>query len=91
MRFVAVKSEQQQAAALVFRQRNLVVRQRTQLGDAIRGHLAEYGWVAPEEGAHLAVLADLLDSGEIGEVLPEAARPMFAMMVKTLAALDGQE
>ena len=39
-------------------------------------------------GAHLAVLADLLDGGEIGETLPEAARPMFAMMVDMLAALD---
>ena len=41
MRFVAVKSERQQAAALVFRTRDLLVRQRTQLINAIRGHLAE--------------------------------------------------
>ena len=39
MRFVAVKSEQQQAAGLVFRTRDLLVRQRTQLINAIRGHL----------------------------------------------------
>ena len=38
MRFVAVKSEQQQAAGLVFRTRDLLVRQRTQLINAIRGH-----------------------------------------------------
>jgi transposase len=42
MRFVAVKTEEQQAAGLVFRTRDLVVRQRTQLINAIRGHLAEY-------------------------------------------------
>jgi transposase len=48
MRFVAVKSEQQQAAGLVFRTRDLLVRQRTQLINAIRGHLTEYGWVAPK-------------------------------------------
>ncbi len=42
MRFVAVKSEQQQAAGLVFRTRDLLVRQRTQLINAIRGHLTEY-------------------------------------------------
>jgi len=42
-----VKSEEQQAAGLVFRTRDLAVRQRTQLINAIRGHLAEYGWVAP--------------------------------------------
>jgi transposase len=38
VRFVAVKSEQQQAAGLVFRTRDLLVRQRTQLINAIRGH-----------------------------------------------------
>jgi transposase len=48
MRFVAVKSEQQQAAGLVFRTRDLLVRQRTQLINAIRGHLTEYGWIAPK-------------------------------------------
>jgi transposase len=45
MRFVAVKSEQQQAAGLVFRTRDLLARQRTQLINAIRGHLTEYGWI----------------------------------------------
>jgi transposase len=48
MRFVAVKSEQQQAAGLVFRTRDLLVRQRTQLINAVRGHLTEYGWIAPK-------------------------------------------
>jgi len=85
---VAVKTEEQQAAALVFRTRDLVVKQRTQLGNAIRGHLAEYGWVAPKGVAHLAMLADLLEGGEIGDTLPEAARPMFAIMVEMLTALD---
>jgi len=41
---VAVKSQEQQAAGLVFRTRDLLVRQRTQLINAIRGHLTEYGW-----------------------------------------------
>src|SRR6478736_4430154 len=61
MRFVAVKSEEQQAAALVFRTRDLLVRQRTQLINAIRGHLTEYGWVAPKGPSHVAMLADLID------------------------------
>lgn len=87
IRFVAVKSEAQQASALVFRTRDLAVRQRTQLGNAIRGHLAEYGWVAPKGAPHLTMLADLLDD-EIGQTLLEAARPMFAMMVDMLADLD---
>ncbi|WP_339500454.1 IS110 family transposase, partial [Pseudomonas canadensis] len=88
MRFVAVKSEEQQAAALVFRTRDLLVKQRTQLGNAIRGHLTEYGWVAPKGPSHLAMLADLLDDSEMAATLPEAARPMFAMMGDMLAELD---
>ena len=41
MRFVAVKSQEQQARAMLFRTRDLLVRQRTQLINALRGHLAE--------------------------------------------------
>ena len=63
------------------------MKQPTRLAIAIRGHLAEYGWAAPKGAAHLAMLADLLEDGEVGEILPEAARPMFAMMVGMLAEL----
>ncbi len=52
MRFVAVKTEEQQASGVVFRARDLLVRQRTQCINALRGHLAEYGWVAPK-GRHM--------------------------------------
>jgi transposase len=45
-RFVAPKSEQTQAAALVFRARDLLVKQRTQTINALRGHLAEFGIAA---------------------------------------------
>ena len=43
MRFVPVKSAEQQASGVVFRARDLLVRQRTQIINALRGHLAEYG------------------------------------------------
>jgi transposase len=46
MRFVAVKSVTAQANAVVFRARDLLVRQRTQAINALRGHLGEYGLVA---------------------------------------------
>jgi transposase len=72
MRFVAVKSEQQQAASLVFRTRDLLVRQRTQLINAIRGHLTEYGWIAPKGPSHVAMLADLIEEEEMASSLPEA-------------------
>ena len=88
MRFVAVKSEEQQAAGLVFRTRDLVVRQRTQLINAIRGHLTEYGWVAPRGTAHMNLLAEMLEDEEMASSLPAEALPMFRVMVDLLAELD---
>ena len=41
MRFVPTKSEQQQSGLMLHRSRQLLVRQRTMLSNAIRGHLAE--------------------------------------------------
>ena len=94
MRFVAVKSEQQQAAGLVFRTRDLLVRQRTQLINAIRGHLMEYGygiWLDRAKGpSHVAMLADLMEEEEMVNSLPEAARAMFRVMLDLLAGLNSK-
>ena len=60
MRFVAVKSEEQQASAVVFRARDLLVRQRTQTINALRGHLAEYGQIVAKGPAHVARLVELV-------------------------------
>ena len=48
MRFVELKSEAQQARAMLFRTRQMFVGQRTQTINALRGHLAEHGVVAPQ-------------------------------------------
>lgn len=91
MHYAAIKTEQQQAAGMVFRTRDLLVRQRTQLINAIRGHLAEFGWVAPKGPSHVAVLASQLDkSEELGASLPEAARTMFIVMTEQLEQLSKQ-
>ena len=45
MHLVAVKTEEQQARAMLFPTRDLLVRQRTQTINALRGHLAEFGVV----------------------------------------------
>lgn len=83
------RSEQRSAAGggAVFRTRNLLDKQRTHLGNAVRGRMAEYSRVAPKGTAHLATLADLFEGGEIGDTLPEAARPMFTVMIDMLAKL----
>ena len=56
MHLAAVKTAGQQAQAMLFHTRDLLVRQRTQTINAPRGHLAEYGVVAPQgrAGAHPA-------------------------------------
>jgi hypothetical protein len=56
MRFVSVKSEEAQAAAIVFRTRDLLVRQRTQTINALRGHLAEFGMIIAKGPQHLSKL-----------------------------------
>jgi transposase len=53
MRFVAVKSEEKQASSVIFGTRDLLVSQRTQIINALRGHLGEYGLIAPQGPAHV--------------------------------------
>ncbi len=86
MRFVAVKDEAQQASAAVFRARDLLVRQRTQLINTLRGLVAEHGWVAPQGRFRMAqLMADIEDPAC---ALPEAARGAFEVMIDTIRALD---
>ena len=84
MRFVPVKSQAQQAAGLVFRARDLIVRQRTQITNAIRGHLAEYGYVAAKGVCYVERLIERIDE------LPDAARPALCGLVQAMRALDQQ-
>ena len=86
MRFVAVKSEEQQAAAVVFRARDLVVRQRTQIINAMRGHLAEFGIVAAKGPFHVAKLVTAIEDDRSG--IPEMARPILRLLVEQLRSLD---
>jgi transposase len=52
MRFVPVKSEETQGAAMVFRVRELLIRQRTQVINALRGHLTEFRQIVPHGAAN---------------------------------------
>jgi transposase len=85
MRFVAVKSEEQQASAMVFRGRDLLVGQRTQIINALRGHMAEHGWVAPKGPSHLARLAELLEDEA---AVPVSARPVLKLLIGMVEKLD---
>jgi transposase len=88
MRFVAPKSAQAQAAALVFRARDLLVRQRTQVINALRGHLAEFGLIVAQGPAHVPQLVQAVENPD--EPLPEIARPVLQILIDTLHRLDEQ-
>ena len=51
---------------MLFRTRDLLVRQRTQTINAHRGHLAEYGVVAPQDRARIRQLVRVLEDGDFG-------------------------
>ncbi len=72
MRFVAVKSEEAQGVAVVLRTRDLLIRQRTQTINALRGHLAEFGEVAPQGSTYAAKLIAIVEDPQTA--LPQTAR-----------------
>ncbi|WP_146591171.1 IS110 family transposase [Puniceibacterium confluentis] len=62
MRFVPVKSAEQQARSMVFKTRDLFVRQRNAIINALRGHLMEYGIIAPPGRTFVKRLAKQIDA-----------------------------
>ena len=88
MSFVAVKTEAQQASGMLFRTRDLLVRQRTQAINALRGHLAEFGVVAPQGTAHIGRLASVLEDPDSG--LPEMVRELGSMLLDQILGLDSK-
>jgi transposase len=82
MRFVPVKSPEQQAALALHRTRDLLVKQRTQLVNMIRGLLAEFG-IEIARGLHHALeLAARIEAGKAPEVP--------ALAVRVITGLAGQ-
>jgi transposase len=86
MRFVAVKSEAAQAAIVIFRTRDLLVRQRTQSINALRGHLAEFGVIAARGPFHVSRLIGAIE--DPASDLPQAARAVLAMLAEEISSLD---
>jgi transposase len=81
---VPVKSMEQQAVLSLHRVRDLLVRQRTMLGNALRATLAEFGIVAPQGHAGLTQLRALVGDGS---GLPELAREAAAALTAQWSAL----
>jgi transposase len=85
MRFVPVKSAVQQAGIMILKTRDLLVRQRTQLINAVRGHAGEFGVIAATGTARVEALLERV-AGD--ETLPEAARDMIALLGEQIKDLD---
>jgi transposase len=82
MRFVQPKTAEDQGAAAIFRARDLLVRQRTQLINALRGHLVEFGFVVRKGANNVGQLINLVE--DPSSVIPPDARMVLAVITDNL-------
>jgi transposase len=86
MRFVPIKSADSQGVLVLHRTRELLVRQRTMVINAIRGHCAEFGVVAPTGPRRVVELLDQVRRGAVAS-LPEIGRATLLVLGDQLTAL----
>jgi transposase len=86
MPVVPVKSAQTQADAMDLSARDLLVRQRTQLVNAVRGHAAEFGIIAAKGITQVEPLLDKIAEAD----MPQAAKETLAQLGRCIAQLDAQ-
>lgn len=88
MRFVEVKSPELQSVMVLHKVRTMLIRQRTQLSNSIRGHMAEFGLVAAVGREGLARLLSFVETGD-GRV-PEDARVCLELLAQQLHLVNWQ-
>jgi transposase len=86
MRFIPIKSAECQATLMVLKSRDLLVRQRTQAINAVRGHLAELGIVAAKGLAKVGTLISIVRD-ENDQRLPHAARTALKLLADQIEQL----
>ncbi|ABE41157.1 transposase IS116/IS110/IS902 [Rhodopseudomonas palustris BisB5] len=89
MRFVPIKSPEEQAAGMVLKTRELFVRQRSQTANAMRAHMAELGIVAATGMTSIAKLVAILRGGD-DDRLPSAARAALLEMAEQIERLTAR-
>ncbi len=89
MRFVPVKSEQQQALLMLHRIRDRLNAERTGTINAIRGHMAEFGIVAAQRGVGMKELLAIISDVDDGR-LPSLARELLVLQVEHLRAIESK-
>jgi transposase len=88
MRFVPIKSAEQQAALMLLKVRDLLIKQRTMVINALRGHAAEFGVIAAKGRVKVAELLQQAHAEEAG--VPALALEMLSVLAGQLDALDGR-
>lgn len=88
MRFVAIKTADQQGVLVLHRSRDLLVRQRTMVVNALRAHLAEFGIVARRGHGGVEELIEVLAAD--GDGLPEPARAGLAALIRQLRSAEAE-
>lgn len=88
MRFVEIKSPEQQSVMVLHKVRLTLIRQRTQLSNSIRGHMAEFGLVAAVGREGLARLLTFVETGD--ERVPEDARMCLELLAQQLDLVNRQ-
>lgn len=89
MRFAPVKSAEQQAVLSLHRARELLVRQRTMIINALRGHCGEFGIVAAKGACNAGRLIEVIeDQGD--ERVPDLAREALLLLVDQLRAAQAR-
>jgi transposase len=87
MRFVAIKTEDQQAIQMLHRARDLFVAQLTQSINALRAHLAEFGYAFPQGVAGVSRAMAAVQDEAWTRDLPAFSRQVLQSLVKRIAAL----
>jgi transposase len=86
MRFVAVRTAENQSGLMLHGARDLLIKQRTMLANAIRGHAAELGITAAKGVGRIPELLERIRAANV----PELAREIFARLAEQLEAADTQ-
>jgi transposase len=89
MRFVPIKSEQQQSGLMLHRSRQLLVRQRTMIANAIRGHMAELGIISAKGRNGTAELLEVI-AHAADDRIPAVARLSLDALARQYATVAAE-
>jgi transposase len=92
MRFVELKSEEQQARAMLFRNRERLVHQRTEIVNALRSCLYEYGHTVPQGIVHVKRIEEIIEApnSDLPELVREECRDLIKQIVEKTVRIEAK-